>query len=255
MTEAPKAIFITGAAQGIGRATAELFARAGWHVGLCDVDEAGVQALGTALGPHAFAARVDVTQPGEVEAAVAAFVAKAGRLDVFFNNAGVLAMGPFDSTPLDKTLRMLDVNIRGVVLGARAAVPHLRTSRGLLVQMGSAAGIYGTADIAVYSATKFFVRGLTEALDVELADAGVRVVDIMPSFVDTAMVRRDQVGSRSVDKLGVHLQPADIAAVVWRAATTTTRGHVIPQLKMWLFARVAGIFPSLARALARSQGR
>lgn len=250
---APQAIFITGGAQGIGRATAARFARDGWRVGLCDLDEAGVLEAVASLGGNASGARVDVTVPGAVEEALGAFVARVGRLDAFFNNAGVLAMGAFHEMPIEKTLRMLDVNVRGTVLGARAAIPHLMQSRGVLVQMSSASGIYGTANIATYSATKFFVRGLTEALDLELASAGVRVVDVMPSFVDTAMVRRDQAGSRTVEKLGVHLTADDIADTVWRAVTARASLHVIPQLKMRLFARIAGLSPSIARLLQRSQ--
>jgi NADP-dependent 3-hydroxy acid dehydrogenase YdfG len=249
-----KSIFITGGAQGIGRATAELFTQRGWRVGVVDIDA-------SSLAAFSWHQRVDVTEPGAVASAIDAFAGGAGTgqdsgLDVMFNNAGVLSYGGFAEMAPDKIARMVDVNVRGMALAARAAVPHLVKSKGALVSMGSASGIYGTADIAVYSATKFFVRGLTEALDVELADTGVRVADIMPGFVDTEMVRRDQQGSKSVAKLGVHLGPNDIAELVWRASTVpSVRGHLIPQAKMRAFAMVAGLSPSLARVLAKSQGR
>jgi NAD(P)-dependent dehydrogenase (short-subunit alcohol dehydrogenase family) len=242
----PRSIFVTGAAQGIGRATAELFVQRGWRVGACDIDDAKLAGL-------PWARRVDVTKPDELLGAIDAFASdpSGGGLDVMFNNAGVLSMGTFHEMPVDKLVRLVDVNVRGAMLGARAALPHLVKSKGVLVSMGSASGIYGTADIAAYSATKFFVRGLTEALDVELAGTGVRVVDVMPAFVDTDMVRKDQQGSTSVAKLGVHLTPTDIAEQVWRIANEPVRGHVIPQLKMRMFSFVAGLSPSLARALAK----
>ncbi|CAN5260897.1 hypothetical protein BH09MYX1_BH09MYX1_17660 [soil metagenome] len=115
--------------------------------------------------------------------------------------------------------------------------------------MSSASAIYGQPEMAVYSATKFFVRGLTEALDLELRAKGIRVCDVMPGFVDTPMVRNEAQKPRSMSVFGVKTKPEDVAAIVWRAAHSQ-RLHWTTKLDDAVAHRLSG-FSGLARLVMR----
>lgn len=251
-----KAIFITGAASGIGRAAAVQFARRGWFVGLYDVQEAALAEVAELLGASSCCrGRLDVTDAAAYREAVAAFTtASGGRLDALFQSAGVLEMGLFDTIPLERAVRMVDINARGVVNGVYAALPWLEKTPGsVLATMGSASAVYGTPEFAVYSATKFFVRGLTEALDIELRAKGVRVVDVMPLYVATPMIHDAKVKARSMDALGVQLTADDVAARVVAAVESPPRAspHDIPQASVRLLRLLSGVVPASGRALQR----
>ncbi|MGH8540661.1 MAG: SDR family oxidoreductase [Stenotrophobium sp.] len=234
------AIFITGAAAGIGRATAELFAARGWFVGLCDVDEAGVRALRDQLGSNdAMAATLDTTDAAAFDRVLAEFWQAAGqRLDVLFNNAGIAAVDDFEKIALARHHRLVDVNLKGLINGCYTALPWLRkTSGARVISMCSASAIYGAPSFAVYSATKFAVRGLTEALNVEWQRHGVLVMDLMPLFVNTPMVSHFETQPGSLRRMGTHLTPQDIAGVVWKAATRPrwlTHVHWYPGMQTFL---------------------
>ncbi|MES2919164.1 MAG: SDR family oxidoreductase [Pseudomonadota bacterium] len=218
-----RSIFITGAAAGIGQATARHFATQGWFVGLFDVDLAGVESLAAELGPRqALAGRLDVVDADNWQAALEAFHQRTGRLDVLLNNAGILASGPFGSIPLARQQLIVDINVKGVLNGCYQALPYLQQTPGArVINMASASAIYGTPSLATYSATKFAVRGLTEALDLEWEALGIKVMDILPLFVQTAMVK--DMNARSLAKLGVNLTPETIAATIWDAACYSGR--------------------------------
>lgn len=217
-------IFITGAAAGIGRAVAERFAKAGWFVGLCDVDEAGVRALGAQLGPQAcYVARMDVANVDDWQSQLRAFWAAAGgRLDLLFNNAGIAVTSAFDAAELARHHRLIDINLKGVVNGCHLALPYLRqTPSSRVVNMCSASALYGQPMLSTYSATKAAVRGLTEALDIEWKPYGIRVVDLLPLFVNTPMVANDVHKMKTVQVLGVRLSADDVARAVWKVANTS----------------------------------
>jgi NADP-dependent 3-hydroxy acid dehydrogenase YdfG len=212
------AVFISGAAAGIGRATARLFAAHGWMVGIGDIDEAALAGLQAELGERAMAVPLDVTRIGDWQAALQAFHLRTGRLDVLVNNAGILISGPFESSALARHEALVDVNIKGVINGCHAGRQYLaNTRRARVINMSSSAAVYGQASLATYSATKFAVRGLTEALNIEWQDQGIRVMDVMPLFVQTGMVK--DMDAKSVRRLGVRLTPEDVAAVIYRTAT------------------------------------
>lgn len=216
-----RAIFITGAAQGIGAATALRFAREGWFVGLHDIDLAGVEALRDRLGPtNAMAARLDVRDADGWTGALQRFWdAGGGRLDVLLNNAGIATSGDFASLPVATHHAIVDVNLKGVINGAHAGHDFLRRNPGgggRLINLASASAIYGAAGLASYSATKFAVRGLTEALDLEWRGQGIRVSDLWPLFVNTGMV--EGLSLPSIRSLGVRLTAEDVADTVWKAA-------------------------------------
>jgi len=221
------AIFVTGAASGIGRACAELFAQRGWFVGLYDVDGAGAAAVAAALGQgNAIAGVLDVGDARAWERALAEFWQHSGRrLDALLNNAGILATGSFETVALARHEAMLAVNVGGMINGCHAAFDYLRLTPGArVINMASATAIYGQPEFVTYSATKFAVRGFTEGLDLEWSRFGIRVCDVWPSFVRTNMAANfEHIGSAR--SLGVRLAPADVAATVWNCATTRRRLH------------------------------
>lgn len=243
------AIFITGAAAGIGRATASLFAARGWFVGLYDIDEAAVRALASELGGKTCAGRVDVSDTATLELALAQFfTASGGRLDVLFNNAGIAAVDHFENIPLARHHRVIDVNLKGVVNGCYAALPYLqKTPNSRVISMCSASAIYGAPSFAVYSATKFAVRGLTEALSIEWRRHGILVMDLQPLFVDTPMVRQFETAPRTMQRMGLNLTAEDIARTVWKAATRPrwlTQVHWFPGVQSLLMHVLCKLSPA-----------
>ncbi|MFT4081092.1 MAG: SDR family oxidoreductase [Nocardioides sp.] len=217
----PPRALITGAAAGIGRASAVRFAAAGWRVGAFDVDEDGLADLADECGDAVHTGRLDVRDEGEWRAALEAVAAPDGRLDVLVNNAGILQGGAFAELPLADQLRTVDVNVKGVVLGCYLAHPYLRRAPGAhVVNLASASAIYGQPELATYSATKFAVRGLSEALDLEWRDDDITVTALWPMFVRTAMTAT--MSNPATRRMGINLTAEDVAAQVYRAATT---GH------------------------------
>jgi NAD(P)-dependent dehydrogenase (short-subunit alcohol dehydrogenase family) len=186
-----KSIFITGAASGMGRETALLFSGQGWFVGGYDVDEDGLKSLSQELGEaNCVTRRLDVTDKRDFDAAVAEFGrATEGHLDLLYNNAGIGHTGWFEDVPYEDTLRLIQINFVGVVNGIYAALPLLRdTENSLCFTTSSSAATYGAPRLAIYAATKFAVKGLTEALAVEFDRHGIRVADVLPGLIDTPIL-------------------------------------------------------------------
>lgn len=216
-----KAIFISGAGAGIGAATAQFFLQKGWRVGLYDLDVSAVQVLAAQYPQdQVLAGWLDVTQPDAWQEALASFFAWAGRLDVLLNNAGILFSGPFEQTPLAQHAKTFAVNVQGVMNGCHSALPYLKqTKRACIINLSSGSAIYGQADLVSYSSSKFAVRGLTEALNIEWHKYGIRVMDIMPLFVQTGMVT--DMNASSIKRMGVNLTADDVASTVYKAATAS----------------------------------
>lgn len=221
-----RAIFITGAASGIGLATAKLFASKGWFVGLADINQAGLKTALTEIGPDNGVTYVlDVRDRGAWNEALAAFTQTAGRLDVLLNNAGIACYGYLEELSPEEEERTVDVNLKGVLNGARAGIEHLKKTPGSrLINVASCAGLYGAPKLAVYSATKFAVKGLSEALDIEFARHGVQVRCIMPWFIETPILDAGAQGSNvkmsdNIRSQGMDVYPVeDAAQVIWDAA-------------------------------------
>jgi len=216
-----KAIFITGAGSGIGAATSRLFVRNGWRVGASDVDAAALRALQAELGSEMLSTHLaDVRDFDALQAAMRSFTeSTGGHLDAAFANAGVLFMGPDEQITLEQKALQVDVNVKGVIHTVVAAFPYLKATPGShLVAMSSTSAEYGSPQHAVYSATKFFVRGYVEALNIEYAAHGIQVSAIYVAYVRTPMVLDAQVKAASIERLGVKVTAEQVAQYVWRAA-------------------------------------
>jgi short-subunit dehydrogenase len=252
---ATRSIFISGAGRGIGRATAELFLSRGWRVGLFDVDAESVAeaAAGRQAAVHG---GLDVRDADQWGKALRAFCGDSG-LGVLVNNAGVLASGPFADLPADVQQRMVDVNVTGVINGSLAGYSYLRRSRGLLLNLCSASALYGQPTLATYGATKAAVKSLTEALDIEWRDSGVRVRSLLPLFVDTEMVTRDGQRASSVAHLGVRLTAADVAAAAWKVVHERRRilagSHRPVGRQTRLMAAASSVTPTWANRLVAAR--
>ena len=178
-----KLVFITGAGSGIGRATAVKFASLGWTVGAVDIVKPGLSSLETQLGHGHFFSALDVRNPNEVELALKAFCSGSeDKLDVLVNNAGVMEAGNFEEIDLAAHKRLIEINVAGATHCAYTAFPYLKAGEGALINVGSSSSTHGVPSIASYSASKYFIRGLTEALSIEWARHGIHVCEVPAWF-------------------------------------------------------------------------
>ncbi|MGD0998325.1 MAG: SDR family oxidoreductase [Thermoleophilia bacterium] len=188
-----RVVLITGAAGGIGKAVAGRFLGAGAQVFAADLRadllEAAVGELGVAPGATIYPIEADVTMVADCERMVAVAVAGAGRLDVLVNCAGVWVEGPSDTMTEADWERVLSVNLKGTFFCCRYAIPELRKTQGCIVNISSKAGVVGTQETAIYTASKGAVNLLTKSLALELAPDLVRVNAVCPADVATPMLR------------------------------------------------------------------
>ena len=220
VSEPRRSIFITGAASGLGRVTARRFAAKGWFVGACDLNVVGLADLQAELGADAcLTRRLDVTDRLDFRAALQEFgEASGGRLDILYNNAGIGRGGPFDQQPFDDIVAVVQVNLMGVLNGIYEAVPLLKATPGsLCFTTSSSSATFGMPGIAVYSATKHAVKGLTEALSIEFRAIGVRVADVLPGLIDTPILPPGAVEAAPKEGMFRAIPPAEVAKAVWEA--------------------------------------
>jgi NAD(P)-dependent dehydrogenase (short-subunit alcohol dehydrogenase family) len=189
-----KTALVTGAASGIGRATALAFAQRGADLVICDVNEVGlgdVAAEIKGLGRDVFAERVDVGNRGEMEAFAASVHRRYPAVDILTNNAGVGLGASFQHTTLEDWEWILGINVWGVILGCHFFLPAMveRGRGGHVVIVSSAAGFMASEALSAYSTTKFAVFGLAEALRDELKPTGIGVTAVCPGLVNTPIVR------------------------------------------------------------------
>jgi len=188
-----KVALVTGGASGIGRATAELFAREGARVTVADYVDGRdtVQAIQTAGGEAIFV-QVDVSDSGQVAKMVDATIQAYGRIDVLFNAAGILYYGTVVETDEQAWNRVLSINLTGTYLCCRAVVPHMiRQGGGSIINVSSTAGAHDAIpNAAAYVASKGGVTMLTKAMAVDHARQGVRVNALVPGATDTPMIRK-----------------------------------------------------------------
>lgn len=218
MAEQRKSIFITGAGGGLGREVGRYFASKGWFVGIADINDAGMaETAATIPAGQSSIHHLDVTDRSGWTRAVADFsAASGGRMDVFFNNAGIGTGGPINEMTDADIDRMIAINLTGVISGTRACFEMLKaTPDSCVLYTASAAGIYGVADLSVYSATKFAVRGLAESHDMEFRKFGIKARCLMPGFIDTNIIAgvaagRNMSGKEMLESAGIMVSPVSI---------------------------------------------
>ena len=191
-----KVAAITGAASGFGAATARLFVAEGCKVALGDIQEEAGRAVAAELGDAAVFTRCDVTAEDDVANLVDTAVSAFGKLDIMFNNAGIVgAVGPIDTTPTEEWKATLDILLNGVFYGVKHAARVMKPQEsGAIVSMSSTAGILGGLGPHTYTAAKHAVVGLTKSAGAELCRFGIRVNCISPAGMATPMVANVSTG-------------------------------------------------------------
>jgi 3-oxoacyl-[acyl-carrier protein] reductase len=185
-----KTALVTGAASGIGKCIAETYAREGARVTLADIELDAVKAVARAIGNNAIAMRCDVTKKADFAAAVAETLAAFGALDILVNNAGTTHINkPMLEIGEDEIDRTFAVNVKGVFLGCQAVVPQFRKQGGgVIINIGSTAGLRPRPGISAYAASKGAVHTLTQGLAAELAPDHIRVCAIAPVATETPLL-------------------------------------------------------------------
>lgn len=235
-----KVAMITGGAAGIGKATAQVFAREGAKVAICDVSEALGEELVKTLGPDAQFSKVDVTNRADVQAWAEQVVARYGKVDILVNNAGITRDGQFIKMKDGELVKqmgedafdmVISVNLKGVFNCAQAVSPFMvKQKGGVILNASSVVGLYGNFGQTNYVATKAGVIGMTKVWARELGKYGIRVNAVAPGFVMTEMVAKmpEEVlaGMRAKTPLGRLAEPEDIAnAYLWLASDEASYIH------------------------------
>ncbi|MCX7886571.1 MAG: SDR family oxidoreductase [Verrucomicrobiae bacterium] len=225
-TFADKVVIVTGASSGIGRETALAFANAGARVVAA---ARNAERLREIASDNILAVPTDVTRDDDVKRMVETTVERFGRVDILVNNAGIGIRGTVEQTQLLHAQHLIDVNFFGVLRCIQAVLPHMRRQRsGQIVNIGSVLSIVATPRNAIYCASKFAVRALSDALRIELRDAGIDVILVMPGYTDTPFFENQiRYGGpvRVGPFKGVH--PRTVARAILRACARRRREEVL----------------------------
>jgi 3alpha(or 20beta)-hydroxysteroid dehydrogenase len=212
---------VTGGARGMGAAAVRRLHADGASVVAADVLDEDGKALADSLGDRARFVHLDVTNEDEWQSVVEQTVRELGGLDVLVNNAGILRFNEIANTPLDEFRQVLEVNLVGVFLGMKAAIPVMKSGGGgSIVNISSTEGLAGTVFCGAYTASKFGVRGITKVAAIEYGADKIRVNSVHPGGIDTPMTRAvmDEEGRKYVGKKVAGLkrmgEPDEVAAVV-----------------------------------------
>ncbi len=199
-----KVAVITGAANGIGEATAQHFSRQEYAVALCDIADKieEVQKTLTASGSECLTRKFDVSDETRIRTFIDDIVTHFGRIDALINNAGIVIVKPLEETDWEDYRRVVDVNLGGIFLFCKHVIPVMKKQkRGAIVNMGSVSGHVGQTDHAIYGATKGAIIAFTRAIAWEVAPYAIRVNSVSPGSVDTPMLRSDiELESRRTGK-------------------------------------------------------
>ncbi len=257
MTNVKRTVVITGAANGIGAALSQLYAKSGANVALLDLDEIRLQEVAKTCqqeGGEALAVRCDVTSYEDCERAIEKTTNRFGGVDVLIANAGVTHLSEFADTDVDIIRRVMEVNFFGAVNSAKAALPHLLESEGQIVAMSSVAGFCPLPLRTGYASSKYAVRGFFETLRAENKRKGLGVLVVFPSFVDTEIGakalggdgapatwnREEAKGASSVESVA---EKIFVAAEARREFLTVARGarlsYIVSRLSPRLLERLS----------------
>ena len=224
MSLAGKNVIVTGAASGIGLATAQRFARDGAKVALWDINEDGAKRAAVELnatGAKAIASRVDVSNRAQVNAAVERVHAEFGPVQILVNNAGITYFQPFMEMNEESWDRVMSINLKSMLVCTQAVLPDMLAAKwGRIINVSSSSAQTGSANMTAYAASKGGVIAFTKSLAQELVRTGITVNNVPPGFVDTPMLRNEgTVGlGVSVDVVAAHMpmgragRPENIAA-------------------------------------------
>ncbi len=264
-----KWVLVTGAAGGIGLATAKAFARRGANIILTDLNEVLLQAAQreiAALGVVCHAHRCDVSDAGAVEACAALVQQQCGTIDVLVNNAGIAFLGNFMETPLLEWQRILQVNIMGVVHFTMAFLPAMRAAAGVrhIVNIASTAAFLPAPNMAAYAASKGAVKQFSEVLAMELAGSNVSVQAVYPGIINTAIIG-------GIKSTGQSFTAAQLATLQQYYVTQgcdpslvgedivkgvlANRQHILSGPMAWLGNLVTRLSPGLARKVSLDAAR
>jgi NAD(P)-dependent dehydrogenase (short-subunit alcohol dehydrogenase family) len=244
-----KQAIVTGAGSGIGAALCRALVGAGADVVCTDIDGEAAERTASALGDRARPGRLDVTDAAAVQATLDEVVARTGRLDLMFNNAGIVWGGDTELLTLEQWNAIIDVNVRGVVHGVAAAYPQMiKQGHGHIVNTASMAGLTAAGQITSYVMTKHAIVGMSLALRSEAAANGVGVLVVCPSAIETPLLEKGAIGG--FDGRNYFLQgrstkaayPADrLAQDTLKAVERNKALLVRPRSAhgQWLFARLA----------------
>lgn len=236
-----KVVAITGAARGIGLATARACAARGMRVAIGDLDLGEAQRAAESV-PGAIALALDVTDRPSFEAYLDATEAQLGPVDVLVNNAGIMQIGPFLEEDEATAIRQVDINVHGVLHGMKLVLPRFKTrGTGHLINIASMAGKTGFPGGATYSGTKFFVYGVSEAVRAELRGTAIEVSVVMPVVVNTELA-----GGLQQSRGSGLIEPEDVAAEIV-AALEHPRFDVPVPRSMGRLVHVTGVLPRNAR--------
>jgi 3-oxoacyl-[acyl-carrier protein] reductase len=227
MPSSPQTALVTGATEGIGRATAFALGRAGYRVGVCARTESKVRALLRELEKEEISASggpADVGDPAQASRAVDEATRALGEIDVLVNNAGILIAKPFEELTLEDWNATMDTNVRSLYLMTQAVLPSMRRRRhGSIVNVASLAGRNGFVGGTVYAASKHAVLGFSRSLMLEVRKDNVRVIAICPGSVDTSLIRDQPMLKAEASRV---LQPEDVAATILLAVGLPDRAMV-----------------------------
>ena len=239
---------ITGAARGIGKATAEAFVRQGMKVAIGDLDVAEAQRTADQLGAGTIALELNVTDRESVERFVAQAEEQLGPIDVFVNNAGIMQLGSFLEETDATAQRQIDINVTGVLYGMKVILPRfLERNAGHLVNIASTAGKAGFPGGATYCGTKHFVVGVSEAVRAELRETPIEVSCVMPGVVNTELAAGLQQ-ARGVK----NVNPEDVADGIVEALQSPHFDVYVPK-SIGPINKVMGVLPRSGReAVARA---
>lgn len=240
---------ITGAAGGIGSATAHLFAQHGAILVLTDIRNKELQELTETIkksGAEVLAVEHDIREPESWKSLVEKVRKKYGRIDILINNAGVIQPGAAEKISLDELHHQVSVNFLGTMNGCRAVLPTMKMqSSGKIVNVASLGGIIPMPGEAVYSATKYAIRGYSLSLYAELHNSPVGIAVVCPDSVDTPQLDYElQYDEAMLSFIGDPLKPEKVAKGICKAVRTKKPEVLVPS-GMGIFCRIGMAFPRL----------
>src|SRR3954452_3779413 len=242
-----RVIAITGAARGIGKATAAALVREGARVGIGDIDAELARRTADELGGGVRAYGLDVTSRPSVSEFLDSVERDLGPLDVMINNAGIMPVGPFLEETDASAVRQLDINVHGVLFGMKEALPRMLPRRsGHIVNLASIAGKGGFPHLATYCASKFAVVGATESVRAEYLDSGIDFTYVMPALVDTELTSGVNAG-RGIEKA----KPEDVADAIVEALKFPRVEVFVPKV----VGRISAVMQAMPRPARERIGR